>query len=527
MGRIVGLLGILLITLLLACQEQAAPASVPATPDIPATVEVLVQEQFPTPVPTATPDIDATVEARLTATVMARPTNTAVPTSTPTPTATPASTATPVPTPTPTATPTLIPTATPTAVPTPTPTWFPTWTPRPSFTPTPTRTPRPTNTPLTPLKYDRALLAFGPVGGTLVHEPNDNFVEAEEGPDIKGDLLVEATFLNPYGADNRYWEHGFLLRDGPARNHQYWLSIDSDGFWETFHRLGDTGLLGRYSEETDDIDRRPGGKNLLQVVIIGNRGWIYINGKLQGGMDLSVDTGGDAVTIFTDDEYEGETRFEDFTVWRWSSSLASGFSDLDPNAMPTPTPTRDPKVPIFGPVSGKILHDSKDGFLEEFEGPSIKGDVMVEVTFANPFAPNESHWNYGILFTSRIPETYHHVEVHSTFGGAYNHWRRAGRDDEVRGRLSEDLSGLNLQKDDENHIRLIILGNSGHLYVNERRAGILNFDLGNVQNPDQINLVVADIEVFGYKYDKGGHTKFEDFTVWRWHPSLFDLPDDD
>ena len=361
----------------------------------------------------------------------------------------------------------------------------------------------------------------------MVHQPDDNFLESVDGPDARGDVLIEATFLNPYNAGNRYWEHGFLLKDGPARNHEYWLSIDSDGYWETFHRLGDSGAIGRHSEETDDIDRSPGGKNLLQVVIIGDRGWIYINGNLQGGVDLSADTGGDAVTIFTDDEYEGETRFEDFAVWKWGPVLASSFSDLDPNATPTPTPTPNPSVPIFGPVSGTIPHDHEDGFLEEFDGPTIDGDVMVEVTFLNPFAPNESHWNYGILFDSRLPETYHHIEIHSLFGGSYNHWRRGGRDDEVRGRISEDLPGLRLQKDDKNHIRLIILGDSGHLYVNDRRIGILNFDLGNVQNPDKIDLVVNDSNLYGFEYDRGGHTKFEDFTVWRWHPSLFELPDDD
>ena len=361
----------------------------------------------------------------------------------------------------------------------------------------------------------------------MVHEPDDEFLESEEGPGADGDLLIEATFLNPYGSDSRYWEHGFLLMNGPARNHQYWLSMDSDGYWETFHRLGDTGAIARYSEETDDIDRRLGGKNLLQVVIIGDRGWVYINGKLQGGLDLSADTGGNGTTIFVDDEYAGETRYEDFTVWRWGPKMASGFSEVDPNVTPIPTPTPDPKTPIFGPVSGAIQHDSEDGYLEVFDGPNIEGDVMVEVTFRNPFAPNESHWNYGILFDSLIPETYHRIQISSVFGGGYNHLRRGGRDDEVRGWLSEDLPGLKLQKNDQNHLRLIILGNSGHLYVNDRRVGILNFDLGNVQSPDEINLVISDRDNNRYKYGRGGETRFEDFTVWKWHPSLFDLPDDD
>ncbi|MDE2940535.1 MAG: hypothetical protein OXR67_16695 [Chloroflexota bacterium] len=361
----------------------------------------------------------------------------------------------------------------------------------------------------------------------MVHDPDDGFLEGLYVSDVRVDVLIEATFLNPYGSESRYWEHGFLLKDGPGGYRQYWVSIDSDGRWDTYHRLGEREALGRHYEFSDDIDRRPGGKNHLQIVVIDEKGWVYINGNLQGGLDLSVDTGGEDVYLFSNDEYDGETKYENFAVWKWDSSLASSFSDLDPNAAPTPTPTPNPKVPIFGPVSGTIPHDSDDGFLEVFDGPNIDGDVMVEVTFFNPFAPNESHWNYGILFDSRLPETYHHIEVHSLFGGSYNHWRRGGRDDKRRGRIAEDLHGLNFQKDEENHIRLIIVGDAGHLYVNDRRAGILNFNLGNVQNPDEINLVIDDFDGEGFRYSLGGHTKFEDFTVWRWHPSLFELPDDD
>ena len=360
----------------------------------------------------------------------------------------------------------------------------------------------------------------------MVHEPDDGFLESLDGPDTQDDVLVEATFLNPYTADNLYWEHGFLLKD-QVRNHQYWVSINSYGEWEYFHRLGDTGALGRYAEESIDIDREPGGRNLLQVVITGDRGWVYVNGKFQGGMDLSVDTGGDGITIFVDDEHAGETSYKDFAVWKWSPVVAKSFLEVDPDATPTPVPTPNPRVPVFGPESGRITHNPEDGFQEVYAGPTIEGDVMLEVTFENPFAPNESHWNYGILFDSQEPETYHHVQISSLFGGAFNHWRRAGRDDEVQGRLSEDVQGLNFDKNGENHIRLIILGDEGHLYVNDRRVSILNFKLGNVQNPERISLIVNDSTVHGYKYDRGGATRFEDFTVWKWHPSLFDLPKDD
>ena len=300
---------------------------------------------------------------------------------------------------------------------------------------------------------------FRPQDGELIHEADDGYLEVFRALNAKGDLLIEATFHNPYSDAEKFWEHGFLLKQG-GWNKQYWVSINSDGGWEYFHRLGDPGALGRYKEESTDIDREPGGRNLLQVVITGDRGWVYVNGKFQGGMDLSVDTGGDGITIFVDDEHPGETRFSDFAVWKWSPTIARVLSDIDPNATPTPVSTPNPKVPVFGPVTGSILHDSENEYLAAFQGPQIQGDLMLEVTFEVPFAPNESHWNFGIMFRGGR-ETYHWIEITSKFGGSYVHLRRAGPDADIQGRLAEDLPGLNFQKGEQNHIRFIVIGKDG------------------------------------------------------------------
>ncbi len=264
---------------------------------------------------------------------------------------------------------------------------------------------------------------------------------------------------------------------------------------------------------------------MLQVVITGDRGWVYVNGKFQGGMDLSVDTGGDGITIIVDDEHPGETSYKDFTVWKWSAGVAKAFVEVDPNATPTPVPTPNPKVPVFGPVSGSILHDSEDGYLATFKGPEIQGDLMLEVTFEVPFAPNESHWNFGIQIKSDQPGQYHIIEVSGLFGGSWYHWRLNDRG--WHGSREQGRIRLNLQKGEVNHIRLIVVDKDGWLYVNDQRIGIANLSLGNIPSHDQINLIINDTDNARFEYDRGGKTRFEDFTVWKWHPSLFDLPKDD
>lgn len=294
MGKILAsILALLLAALALAC---AAPAPTP----IPT----------PTPVPTATPDIPATVTAR----AAAIPTATPYPTLTPWPTATPRPTATPYPMATPRPTHTPYPTATPRPTHTP----YPPPTARPTATPYPTYTPYPTQRP--PLKYPRHLLLFGPESGAIDHEPNDDVLESFRGPYTATDALIEATFYNPYATRNAYWEHGFLLRAG-AFNYHHWVSIDSDGDWDHFHRLGENKALDRTTRWTPDINTAPGGKNHLAVVMIGATGRLYINGKFQSNLDLSAITEPGRISVFLDDDFSGSTRFADFTVWRWDAEL--------------------------------------------------------------------------------------------------------------------------------------------------------------------------------------------------------------
>ena len=528
MGKFPGLVALVILVFTLACQEPT-PAPPPtlfsiqvtATPDIPATVTALAEQPTATPLPTQeptpTPNIDATVEARLTATVAAMPTDTPVPADTPTPTPTPLPTATPMPTPTPT------PTARPTAVPTPT--RFPTWTPRPIATSRPTATPRPTSTQLPPLKFDRDLLIFGPDSGTIQHEQGNRFLEQHSGPLTSEDVIVEATFYNPYPSGEIDWEHGFLLRDGSQANYLHWVSIDSGGNWTYFYRLGELTALEFKREPSSDINVETRGANALRVVMIGPNGWVYINGNYQGRLDLSGITEGGGINAFVDDSAGGQTKFEDFTVWKWDSSLASQLPEIANSPTPTPGPTVNPSVPLFGPENGSIAHAPDNGYLEISDALVQSGDVMIEVTFDNPYAPNESHWNYGIFFDSAQSNAYHWIYIDSRRD--WNHWRRSGDEGYTLPGRVDRVHGIDVSEEGSNSLRLIVIGDTGWLYVNETFVGNVTFSLGNISNPDRIGLVIDDDPGDGRRYKRGDKTVFKDFTIWKWHHSLFDLPKDD
>ena len=531
MHRLLGLVGLLIFAMTLACQGQSEPATlvpirVTATPDIAATVIALAEQPTATPLPVQepapTPNIDATVEARLAATVAAIPTATPVPTATPQPTHTPLPTYTPFPTATPTATPTSIPTPTPT--PTARPTTTTTTTPQPTSTPRPTRTPTPTPMPIPPLESDPALLLFGPESNSITHEPENGLLEVFRGLVTSEDVVVEATFYNSTQRGGNTWEHGFLLRNSRL-NYLHWVSIDSAGDWEYFYRLEDVEARGRRNTRSSAINTAAGGKNTLRVVMIGAKGWVYINGQYQSALDLSAVTEGGNISVFVDDDEEGETRFENFTVWKWGESLATQLPEIANSPTPTPGPTANPSIPLFGPEDGSIAHDPDNGFLEISNALVQSGDVMIEVTFENPYAPNESHWNYGIFFDSAQRNAYHWVFIDSSRN--WKHWRGSGEGGRTLRGGVERVHGIDVSEEGSNSLRLIVIDDIGWLYVNDNFAGNINFSLGDVPNPDRIGLVISDYPGNGRRYNKGDKTVFKDFTIWKWHPSLFDLPKDD
>lgn len=349
---------------------------------------------------------------------------------------------------------------------------------------------------------------------------------------MPGDILVEARFTNPYNNPGLEWEHGFIIKSGDD-GHFYSLTLESDGEWERYAYLGDGNFVGVLGTQDESVDTTPEAKNLLQVAIVKDVAWAYVNGAFVGNFAVDLDTGGDSVWFKVKDEHEGQTLIEDMAVWRWHPSLYQDFPEVNPSYVPPPTPTPtvtptpNPIIPFFGPESDVIFHDEADGKIERYRGPDIGEDVMIEVTVVVPFEPRESNWNFGIQFRNDRPGSFHLVEVGSIFGGSYNHWRSSGTGEKWQGRIVEDVVGMNLQKGDKNRIQLIKKGDSGYLYINGRRAGIVNFDLGDIPTPNRIYLVVVDRDSQGFEYSRGGHTKFEDFMVWNWHPSLFELPEDD
>lgn len=184
--------------------------------------------------------------------------------------------------------------------------------------------------------------------------------------------MVEATFVNPYSAESDTWGYGLLLRaSGGNTGHE--IRIQSDGSWERIPILIGTQRVAVRHEESPYINLFEGGKNHLRLILVGNDGWLIINGEFEDKLDLSAVPGGGRTVAYVSDEKDGKvTGLEDFTVWTWNPHLATIPTGKAPTPTPIPTPTL---VPVTVPSGASELLYRDDFDDSDSEWPISSGDT--------------------------------------------------------------------------------------------------------------------------------------------------------
>ena len=220
-------------------------------------------------------------------------------------------------------------------------------------------------------------VAFGPLTGQLAHDTSNDAAETQHAKVLMTDMMVEATFTNPYGASENLWTYGFVLRDGPVD--KLTITVSSARRWRlhmgdmpTPKHLGADRMLGggTFNGEFDD---EAGGQNHLRMVAIGDQGWFFINGAFVASIDLSLVSEAGDVAVVTgasggDEMDDASTGFRDFKGKR----LTRG----------------------FGPVAGVIEREDTSNIGVRHSGVSSR-DGIVEAVFMGSQAEN---WDYGVIF---------------------------------------------------------------------------------------------------------------------------------
>ena len=342
-------------------------------------------------------------------------------------------------------------------------------------TPIPTPMPTPIPTSLPDQTYD-----FGPVSGELPHEPTDNFIEEYFGGVSIANMVVEATYLNPYAASSDSWDYGFILRHRRALDEDapfLQVVVSSNRRWAL--KSGAGAPYDHVGGGTlSNLATGAGGRNHLMVVAIGERGWFFVNGDFVAALDLSAVTHSGNVAVitgaFAGDEVAGAvTRFEDFSGRRLSRK--------------------------YGPADGKF--EKEEGKVALHRSGVWARDLLAEADFVNP---QDSDWDYG--FVIRNPQ-FNRLEVVGLTGSEWwFHRTRNIGDDEYTEVDSGFLSETGARFLSRNRLLLIAIEDTGWFFVNDELVDKLNLS----QNRDQ-----GEISAMGdFFRDHRGSPEFHDFNVW-------------
>ena len=113
------------------------------------------------------------------------------------------------------------------------------------------------------------------------------------------DLMVEATFTNPYDVSVHNWDYGFFLRYDRGDDDPPFLQVvvDSRGRWAV-----KSGSGAPYNQvaagNVSNLKLRAGQQNHVMVVALEERGWLFVNQTFVASFDLSdVKVSGDVAII--------------------------------------------------------------------------------------------------------------------------------------------------------------------------------------------------------------------------------------
>ncbi len=321
----------------------------------------------------------------------------------------------------------------------------------------------------------------GPTSGSLEHKDDGTIKYYCADVDVK-DFIADVTFYNPYSTSKGSWDYGFLFRRVESGTF-HTIRVMSDGKW--YHDVVIDGDWNRVGEgEVGGLQTGANQKTHLGLIVIGDSGWFYVNGQFVATLDTSrLTKSGDvrvATGTFSGNEIEGEvTRFKDFTVW-----------SLD--------------EPTSGPTSGSLEHEV-DGYIEVYSADTNVKDFIAEVTFYNPYSTSKGSWDYGFWYRHISKNTHHVVWVDSD-GKWYHHvvidedWNTVGEG---------NVSSLRTGTSQYNHLRVIVMGDSGWFYVNGQLVATLD-----TSGLTKSGGIAAATGIWTGNEINDEATRFEDFTVW-------------
>ena len=349
----------------------------------------------------------------------------------------------------------------------------------------PTPSPSPTAIPIQQTKESD----WGPYEGSIPLDTSDSFIDEFDPNVISADFTLDSVFHNPYSRRVGSWSVGFLFRSSGENNFHSFI-ITSDASWHHIVRVGNESTDRTVAKGMATvIDTGANGYNRIQMVILGESGWVVVNGSYIAELDLAdITEEGSIVAVssfFSGDGVQGESvRYEGFSINRMENSYSREFGTVE---------------------------NTSERYIGQEPTYTKIAEGVISATFFNPANASEHLWDYGFIFNGSVGDGDSGFDV-LVFENRkrWHHGRLVPGSRQYIEVAVGSLPYLETGSKQQNRVRLVIMGDKALMFVNELFIDSLPINTGELGG--EVSIITgyyAGSQPVGVKVD------FQNFSIWK------------
>ena len=313
--------------------------------------------------------------------------------------------------------------------------------------------------------------------GAMPHE-NDGFIEEQQVSDDIRNFFVSADFEVPYSAREGNWNFGFIFRNASNGNLSY-VALTQDSNHAHYLRVdGNYSIVN--SGPVHNLSLSTGSINNVTLIVIEDRGWLFVNFDYVTDLDLSGSQVDGALTIATG---------------LLANSEVPGYSTQYSNV------SAQELGLLSGPESGQL---TKSG--TRIAGQFASLDTATGYARASFEVPiNTDEWSTGVLFRTEEENDYLIFVVTAAREWSVQHATFSGDDwQQLEGGHS---SAVDFNDPVMNTLEVFFVGSVAIMYVNDVLLGTA--DISSVNTSGDVAVAYGI-----YANDLPSTGSFENFEVW-------------
>ena len=338
-------------------------------------------------------------------------------------------------------------------------------------TPTVVSTPRATSPPGDQFRQ------FWLDDGELPHD-DDGFIEEKAIVSDIRNFNIFADFTVPYSATVGNWNFGFVFRNAQDGNLSYVVLTQDGNYFNYLREQGNDQLVS--SGLVDNLNVLVSSINTVTLVVIEDRGWLFVNFDFVTDLDLSGTQESGQLAIATG---------------LFSGSEVPGYTTRFQNVIGEEIGL------ISGPHSGK-LSNAREFIATKYAGINT-ASAYTRADFKIPIDTRK--WSAGLMFRKEGENDYLLFGISADLRWSLQHASYSG--DDWQRLVGGDSPFINYNDPVGNKLEIFYVGNVAIMYVNNDLLGVA--DISSIMAPGDV------AAAYGlYSDDLSGTVSYKKFEVW-------------